>query len=56
MSWTQILEALRKFIREFQDDPYAFLYKEDVRAALFPEIRKHIPGEVTYMDASMCAR
>jgi hypothetical protein len=43
---TQILEALSTVVREFQDNPYAFLYEEDIRATLFYEIRKRIPDEV----------
>jgi len=42
---TRILEALRVVIQEFQDNPYAFLYEEDIRATLFHEIRKRIPEE-----------
>lgn len=43
----QILEALRVVTGEFQENPYAFLFEEDIRATLFHEIRKRIPEEMT---------
>ncbi len=43
----QIFEALRVVIGEFQENPYAFLFEEDIRASLFYEIRKRIPEEMT---------
>ncbi|MBU2738296.1 hypothetical protein [Acidithiobacillus concretivorus] len=43
---TQIIEAIKTVILEFQDNPYAFLYEEDIRATLFYEIRKRISGEI----------
>lgn len=44
---TQVVEALKTVILEFQDNPYAFLYEEDIRATLFHEIRKRISDEIT---------
>lgn len=43
---TQIIEAIKTVILEFQNNPYAFLYGEDIRATLFHEIRKRISGEI----------
>ncbi|MHB1479166.1 MAG: hypothetical protein ACYC2J_02390 [Acidithiobacillus ferrooxidans] len=43
---TQVVEALKTVILEFQENPYAFLYEEDIRATLFHEIRKRLSDEV----------
>lgn len=40
-----VQESLQLVIQEFQHNPYAFLYEEDIRATLFYEIRKRMAEE-----------
>ena len=40
----EVQESVESIIQEFQDNPYAFLYEEDIRATLFCKLRNRIPG------------
>lgn len=40
----EVQNSVESIIREFQDNPYAFLYEEDIRATLFCTLRNRIPG------------
>ncbi|PKY10453.1 hypothetical protein B1757_10185 [Acidithiobacillus marinus] len=39
----RVLDSLWVVIEEFRENPYAFLYEEDIRATLFCEMRKRMP-------------
>lgn len=42
----EVQNSVESIIREFQDNPYAFLYEEDIRATLFCTLRNRIPGHI----------
>jgi len=40
------INAINSIIKEFQENPYNFLYENDIQCTLFSELRKRITGHV----------